>query len=110
MGNATEIGRLRALDLDTMSGAVPDGSCSLVVHNPLAAPIFLLFAGGVPSASNNDVSVPGVALMAYPLPPGVEVITAVIDYAGGVPAGDAGQHATVLVTGSNQGTSVGPLA
>lgn len=110
-GSGLELGRLAAADLASIQGAeIPDGQCSLVVHNPLAAPIYVLFGGGVPAANSYDLAVPGQALLAYPLPYGAAQLSALVDYAGAVPASDAGQHATISVTRTNQGTFVGALA
>lgn len=106
-GSSLLLGRLAAVDLAVIQAAeIPAGQCSLVVHNPLAAPIYILFGAGLPAADMYDLVVPGRALMAYPLPAGAALLSARVDYTGALPAGDAGQHATISVTGTNQGTFV----
>lgn len=110
--SATEIARLQAVDGDqATTGQLPPGSCSLVVLNPLSAPIYILWSQGVPSASAFDLVVPGNALMAVPVPSGASALSAVVLYPGGtVPTGDGGSHAVLSMTDNNQGAFVGPLA
>ena len=107
---ARTLGRLQAANGDQRSGVIAAGQCSVVVHNALSAPVFILFGQGVPALGHYDLVVPGSALLAFPIPDDASAISAVVIYPGTVPAGDAGLHATILTTGNNQGTSVGPLA
>lgn len=109
-GQVGELARLSAVDAAEARGVgFPDWATSLVIFNPLAAPIFVRFDGTTPTATNYDIACPGEALMAYPMPNDVRVVSAVVDYPGAVPGADAGQVAILSATEDNQGVFVGPL-
>lgn len=116
---AAELLRLRAEDDATDSAPLPEWARTLVVHNPLDAPVFLRYdstsaaAVALPGTSNGyDVVCPGAAMLVFPIPSDVRErqIIAAVDYAGAVPAGDAGFFCTVSVQETAASPSVGPLA
>lgn len=81
---------------------------TIVVHNTLAAPIFILFGAGDPSAAAYDLVVPAKTLFVHPLAP-TQRLSAVVVYPGAVPAGDVGQQAIIRVTSALFAPFVGPL-
>jgi hypothetical protein len=106
-----ELFRLEAVDGAKRVGAPipPDlRAMSLLVLNPLAAPIYFRWSGSAPSVTDYDYACPGEAQMTAHIA-GVERISAVVDYAGAVPPGDVNQSAIVSVTEVVLSPSVGPL-
>lgn len=84
------------------------GECSYLVMNPLSAPVLITLGSGGGGGSP-DLTVPGQALLTYPV--GSETaLSAAIAYPGAVPAGDAGLAVIVSVVTANLGATVGPLA
>lgn len=104
--------RLRAEDGARHAGApIPPElvARSLLVYNPLSAPVFLRFGVGDASPATHDVACPGSAVLSWPLDPSATRISAVVDYAGAVPPGDVAE-AVVRVTDEVLSPSIGPLA
>lgn len=116
---AAELLRLRAEDGVSDSAPLPEWARTLVVHNPLDAPVFVRYdvtsapATALPGTTNGyDVVCPGAAMLVFPVPSDVRErqIIAAVDYAGAVPAGDTGLFCTVTVQEVAASPSVGPLA
>jgi hypothetical protein len=104
-----ELFRIAAVDAQQKTATVPATmGQSLIVHNALAAPIWISFSGSDPVAPVYDLVVPGEALFTYPIN-GVTTITARVRYSGAVPPADANQFAIFLVSAANMGATVGPL-
>lgn len=103
--------RLAALPVATApvtTLAVPGGTQTLVVLNALAAPIFVLFGGGTPGPGQFDLAIPGESLFVHPIG-AASKISAVVVYAGAVPAGDTGEVAILRATDALWAPFVGPL-
>ncbi len=116
---AAELLRLRAEDDATDSAPLPEWARTLVVSNPLDAPVFIRFdstsapASALPGTTNGyDVVCPGAALLVFPIKSDVRErqIIAAVDYPGAIPAADAGLFCTVTVQEIAASPSVGPLA
>jgi hypothetical protein len=103
-----ELFRLRAVDGDSASESTSGPVGTLLVYNPLAAPVYIGFGSSVPSAAAHDVACPGESILQWPIS-GVDTISAVVDYPGAVPATDVGR-VIVRVIESTQPAFVGPLA
>ncbi len=102
-----ELFRLQAIDGDSGAGSMTGDPATLLIYNPLAAPIYIRFGASIPSAASHDLACPGDAIMAWPIQ-GPGVITALIDYAGAIPAGDVGE-AIIRSSEATLAPFVGPL-
>lgn len=116
---AAELLRLRAEDDASDTAPLPEWARSLVILNPLDAPVFLRFdvtgslVGTLPgTAAGYDVVCPGAALMVYPIPSDIRQrqLIAAVDYAGAVPSGDSGHFCIVSVTEAAHAPTVGPVS
>lgn len=104
-----ELVRVKPVDGDRASAAIPsDVRGTLLIYNPLAAPIYLNLSTADPKAASHDLACPGEALMCYPIGETAGHITAVIDYPGAVPADDVAA-AVISATGTILPAFVGPL-
>lgn len=101
--------RLAAVDGARDTGEIAGGAGTLLVYNPLSAPVFLTFGSSTPSESAHDVACPGNALLAFPLDGSTTTITGKVIYSGAVPASDVGE-AIVRVVSGTLGAFVGALA
>jgi hypothetical protein len=90
------------------SNAMTGEPATLLVFNPLAAPIFIRYGTSVPTPQSYDLACPGEAVLAWPIM-GTGVISAIVVYPGAVPAGDVGQEAIVSYTEATLPAFVGPL-
>lgn len=104
-----ELFQLPAVDGAKGSGALTGEPATLLVFNPLAAPIYIRFGSSLPSASSHDLACPGQAIMAWPIDGGTGRITAVVDYPGAVPATDVGA-AIIRASEATLGAFVGAIA
>jgi hypothetical protein len=109
----TELFRIPAVvagdpDADN-TGPLTGEPATLLVYNPLAAPVYFRFGTGTPTATAHDLACPGEAIMAWPIDGGTGNITAVLVYPGAVPAADVGQELVVRSTEASLGAFVGPL-
>ena len=105
-----ELFRLAAVDGARGTNALTGEPATLLVYNPLAAPIWIRFGTSTPSATSHDLSCPGQAVMAWPVDGGTGNITAIVDYPGAVPGADAGLEAIIRASEATLGAFVGPLA
>jgi hypothetical protein len=106
-----ELFRLKAVDGERNVGApIPPGlgARTLLVYNPLSAPMYIKFGVGDASAANHDVACPGSAVMQWPIDATVGRIAAVMDYPGAVPVGDVAD-AVVRATSAQLPAFIGPL-
>jgi hypothetical protein len=105
----TELFRLAAEDGADGQGALTGEPATLLIYNPLAAPVYIRFGPSLPSAASHDLACPAEAIMAWPIDGGTGIITATVDYPGAVPAGDLGQETIVRASEATLGAFVGPL-
>jgi len=105
-----ELFRLAAEEGAAGTNALTGEPATLLVYNPLAAPVYIRFGNSLPSATSHDLACPGQAIMAWPIDGGTGNITAVVDYPGAVPAGDVGLEAIIRASEATLGAFVGPLA
>ena len=105
-----ELFRLEAVDGADGTNALTGEPATLLVYNPLAAPVYIRFGSSLPSASSHDLACPGQAIMAWPIDGGTGNVTAVVEYPGAVPAGDVGLEAIIRASEATLGAFVGPLA
>jgi hypothetical protein len=96
------------VDLDSDRGNVVAAQ-TLLVYNPLSAPIYINLTDTVPSAAAHDVACPGNAVLAWPIDSRVTRISAVIDYAAGVPGTDVAR-ARIWTSEAALPLFIGPLA
>lgn len=108
-----ELVRLQAVDGETQSADLPEWASSLVITNALDAVVYLAWRRSPDAAPGSyDVIVPGAAYLVVPVPsdPGVQYVTATVDYPGAVPAADAGLFAIVTACEAAFPPTVGALA
>lgn len=104
-----ELFRLPAVDGARGENALTGDPATLLILNPLAAPVYIRFGTGTPSPTSFDLACPGEAMMAWPIDGGTGNITAVVDYPGAVPAGDVGQECIIRASEATLGAFVGAL-
>jgi hypothetical protein len=111
-GRVVELFRLAAEDGDRGTNPLTEigEPATLLVQNPLAAPVYIRFGASPPSVRSHDLACPARSIMAWPIDPGTANITAVVDYPGAVPAADAGLEAIIRASEATLGPFVGPFA
>jgi multidrug efflux pump subunit AcrA (membrane-fusion protein) len=81
---------------------------TLLVYNPLSAPVYFRFAGGDPTPTVHDLACPGSSVMAWPIDPTIDGVTGLLVYPGAVPVGDTAQ-AIVRITSAQLPAFVGAI-
>lgn len=113
---STEVMRLPAIDASADRNSLPPWARTLVVQNPLSAPVFLSYSNNAgapdPDTGAYDVMVPAASQLTYPVVGDVvaRYLIGAVRYAASVPAADAGLFCTVSVQETNESPNVGPMS
>lgn len=110
---AYELARIRGgVDGASAAGRVPADVQSLVIYNPLSAPVYLAWrATPTPTTTDKDLAVPGLAMMTIPvIGEGAVDFTAAVFYPGVPLAADAADDVVFIGSQASLSATVGPLA